>query len=530
MKKIFRKPYLIFGLIVSMFIGGCYSELSDLEIGNLQWSPELGFPLVNSEFTLTDILEADVDGFEYTTDGDNTIVIILNDDSLFSQSATDYFSLSDQSLNVPPLFLTQSEIDLFNANGQVTVSREVNVDFPNQGDLTEILINQGTINLQLDENFPAIVDLSLGVRDPFGSDMLDYSNEFNYVSGGNAVSNDQASDDYNNLRFIYNSDPALSQISLNYNMVLTRVDQDLVLGENSLDLFFNFNDQEFEALYGNLPPQDISTENNTIETDFFNQDGALSELNYEFNRPQFKLIFTNSMGLPIRFDVSNLRTYRDGVPTEEPINGAINLAAAPEGGGITTGEQEFNDSFKDIINNVPDSVSLAIDGAIDPNDELDNFVFGDSYIQVGYEIEIPLELRLSGLEFNETIELEGIDPAGLQYALFKFTSENSLPIDLNFKADFLDADSTVLFTLFDGAFLKGGTVENPTVIGDRPEDLIRLPEDGETDLDFLKNVDRIGISATVSTTNSGNDMVKISADAAVKFNLAVQTKYNVNLD
>ncbi|MGM0581632.1 MAG: hypothetical protein ACQETL_13175 [Bacteroidota bacterium] len=528
MKKIIHKPYLLFSILMSMLIGGCYSELDDLEFGKLQWSPELGVPLVDSEFTLKDLLEADSDLINFTTDENNTIVISISDDSLFSQSASDYYSLNDENLDVPPLLLTQDEIDLFNANGQVTVVRDVDVDYPVQAGLREILINQGTVNLQVDEDFPATVDLSLGVNDPFGTSILDYNNEFTYEANGDPISSDQAANTFNNVRFITDDDPSFGQASLSFNIVLTRVDQDLVFGENAIDLLLDFTEMEFGALYGDLSTQDVSTEENTIETDFFNLDGVLNDLEYEFENPQFRLLFTNSMGVPVRFDVASFTTYRDGQSNNEPINDPVNMGAATEGDNVTD-EQEFNDAFKSIINDVPDSVSLAIDGLIDPDDVPDNFVLDESNIKVGYEINIPLELRLSGLEFRETISLESIDPGGLQYALFKFTSENSLPIDLNFKADFLDADSTVLHTLFDGAFLAGGSTTQPETLSD----IIQLGSEGQTDsseLDFLQNVDKIGIVATVATTNGGNDMVRISSDAEVKFNLAVQTKYNVNFE
>lgn len=535
MKKIFRKSYLLFGILLSVMIGGCYSELSDLEIGSLQWSPELGVPLVNSEFNLKDLLEADSDFFEYTTDSENTIVIVLNEDSLFSQSATDYYSLENQTLdNVPPLVLTQNEIDLFNANGQVTVNRNVNIDFPQQAGLTEILIKQGAINLQVNENFPAIVDLSLIARDPYGTDMLNYSNEFNYFANGNPESSDETSNSFNNVRLIFDGDPALGQVSLNFNILLTRVDQDLLFGANSLDLIFNFNQLEYGALYGDLSTQEVVSQEVSLPTDFFNQNGLLEDLKYEFNNPKFKLIFTNSMGLPVRFNINDFTSFRDGNATKEAVNDAIDLSAANEG-SFVIGEANFNQAFKSIVNDIPESLTIGIAQTFDPDDDPVNFVLDDSYIKVGYDMEIPLDLRLSGLEIKEDIAFDGIDPEGLQNAIFKFSTVNSLPIDLRFKVDFLDADSSVLYTLFpragDDDLLLEGITEGEDEVSRSV--FIELADDSDTEeneLDFLQDVDRIGIVASVSTSNGGDDMVKISSEAAIKFNLAVQTKYNVNLD
>lgn len=528
MKKIIRKPRLLFGILLSMLVGGCYSELNDIELGKLQWSPELGVPLVDSKFTLTDILEANADEIDVSPDPNSDVLVIrISDDSLFSQFATDYFVLSDQILNIPPIILTQEEINEFNANGQVTVNRQELIDYPNEGDLDRILLDQGVVQTQVTENFPANVDLSFEMEDPNNTPILNYNNFFSY-DGFNPINTDQSTDQFNDIEFTFNADPSLRQVLVNFEVFLEKVDgQNLVFGANSIDLNIEIEDIQFEALYGDLSSQNISTEENTIQTDAFSQSELLSEIDYYFENPQFRLNFTNSMGIPIRFDVNNFTTYKDGAASNEQVNTAIELEAASEGSTTTSGNN-FDNVFKSIINNVPDSVSLQIDGLIDPENTPNNFVTKDSYFQAGYEVNLPLEFSLGGLEINETVSLDGIDPQELQYALFKFTSENSLPIDLDFKADLLTEDSTVIMTLFDGKFLAGGTEEAPEAISD----LIRLEDDPETsnnELDELINVERVGIRATISTTNNGTEVVSITSGASVKFNLAVQAKYNVNL-
>lgn len=526
MDWILRKPIFYLAIIISVFIGGCYSELKDLDFENIKWSPELGIPLIDSKFTLTEILEANSSSIDFTTDANNTIVISISDDSLFSQSASEYYSLNNTSLNVPPIILTQEEIDLFNANGQVTVMRELSIDYPNPAGLDEIFIDEGFVATQVQEDFPADVDLSFSMEDPENNSILNYDQIFNY-DGVNPFSSDQSTDQFSNIRFIFNEDPTLGQIKFSFQLSLTRVNQDLVFGANSLDLDIGFQDMEFGGLYGDLSPQNISTETNTVQTNFLDSNEFLEDIEYYFENPQFRMIFTNSLGLPVRFDVNNFTSYKNGEPTEEPINNAIELESSEEG-SVSTTEANFDNVFKNLINNMPDSVALQIDGLIDPNDEPVNFVTRDSYIQVGYEISLPLEFSLSGLEINETVALEGIDTQELQYALFKFTSENSLPIDLNFKADLLDEDSAFVMNLFDGKFLAGGTEDQPATIND----LIRLednPDTNSNELEDLKEVRQVGIRATVSTTNNGNSVVRITSDASVQFNLAVQAKYNVNL-
>ncbi|HET8859777.1 hypothetical protein [Marivirga sp.] len=522
MKKISRKYRHFIALFLTMSMAGCYSELQDLELGEgFQWSPELGVPLVDSEFTLKDILETEAAGINFNTDERNTIVINITEDSLFSQSASDYFSLNDETIVVPPLILTQEQIDLFNANGSVIVIQEVFVDYPQPSGLSEIVIDRGNLVSQVEENFPADIDLSYSLEDPFNNPIPGYSNFFNYNVGEDPISTAQSASEFRNINFQFGEDSTLSKVKVSFEIEITRVDQDLVFGENSIDLTISFRDMDYGALYGDLPSQDISTEENTINTDFFNQDELLGDIEYYLNNPQFKLTLKNSMGLPVRFDVNNFTTYNDGRPSPEPINSAILLPQAEEG-SVAESETDFDSQFKEIVNSLPDSVSLQIDGLIDPNNSPRNYVTRDSYIQVGYEVNIPLELRLSGLEINESFSIDGIDAQDTEYAYFKFTSTNSLPLDLVLTADLLDEDSMVVRNLFDGVeLLKGGSTTSPEAISN----IIKL----EGNLEDLQRVRRVGIRATLatSTPTPPDDFVRISADAAVKFNLAVQAQYTV---
>lgn len=518
--------------LILLFFTGCYSELSDIELGKIEWSPDLGLPLVDSKFTVKNLLEARDSTFQYGSEN-GTVVIYFNDDSLFSESASNYYSLQNRNFILPPLFLTPEEINSFNTNGEVNVLREIAVDYGVQSGLTEILIDQGTIDLAIEENFPANGNLSLKFRTiqspPNTPNILDFNYGLSYANGGNEFSETEATDSFENISFDFVGEEDDSKIFIAYDLLLQKVaDNDLVFGQNSIQLSFDFTNMEFGALYGDLSPQSIVTEKNKIETNFF-QNEFLNEINYFFEDPRFRIIYNNSMGLPVRFNVASFSSFKNGEENEIPVNEPINLNAASEEGDVTSNVANFDAIFKSLINELPESVELQIEGQIDPDDTPNNFVTRESNIQVGYEVEIPLQLSLSGLRIEQTFSFSGIDPQDLNFALFKFSSENSLPIELDFKAVFLDADSVELFTLFDGRFLEAGNVGQPSSLTDLIE-LSDNPETANNELDFLQNADRIGIVATVATTNNGSEIVEISVDAAVKFNLAVQAQYTVKLN
>jgi hypothetical protein len=527
MKSIFRNSIFYIALISTFFIGGCYSELRDFEIGNIKWGPELGVPLVDSKFTLVDLLESNAANIDYSIDANNVIVLRLSDDNLLNQSASEYYALEDRLLDVPPVFLSQEEITSFNEDGSVTIVREVLVEYEPQGNLNEIQIDEGLVITQVEENFPANLELSFNLVDPQENRILDYQQEFIY-DGINPISSDESRNQINNVRFQFNEDSSLGQVKFSIQISLEKVDQDLVFGANILDLELSLQEMEFGALYGDLDSKDISTNENVIQTDFLSEISSISNVEYFFENPQFKLIFTNTMGVPIQFDVNNFRTYKSGQQTDEAINSAVAVESSSEG-SVQTVEANFDAAFKNIINRTPDSVAVQIDGLLDPNDTQENFVTRDSYLQIGYEANLPLVFSLNGLEINQTISLDGIDTQELEYALFKFSSENSLPIDLDFTADLLDEDSAFVMNLFEGRFLAGGTEAAPTSLSE----IIRLvnnPDTGFNELEDLRQVRRIGIRAEVATTNNGSNVVSITSNANIQFNLALQAKYNVDLE
>jgi len=369
MKKILRKHYIILSIMISIFIGGCYQEVLDLELGELQWSPELGVPLVDSEFTLIEILEASPDDFNVSADENNTVVISIIDDSIFSQSGPDFYFLLDQSLDVPSLSLTQDQINEFNTNGSVTVNEQFQVEYPENTGKTAIEIFEGMVDLRIEENFPPDVRVTITeftMTDPQNSPILDYDGEVD-----NSI---EQSIPFNDIGFVFDGtlDQRQVEFSIEYRIERASGFPTLVFEGNQINLFSDFVDQEFDVMYGDLPSGDIGTNENTIDTDFLNQDDLLGDIEYFLEDPQFKITFKNTIGTQIRFDVNKFTSTKDGQETDQPINTSIPVEA-PNPGEVATSEADFDAIFKNLINNLPESVTLQIDGRLNPDNSNDNF-------------------------------------------------------------------------------------------------------------------------------------------------------------
>ena len=510
-------------LIAGATLGGCYSELKDLEFGRIEWSPELAIPLVNSSFTIPDLIQRADTTIAYTEE-DGIMVLSLEDDSLFSSSASAFYSLNDQNLPTLPILLTPAEIAEFNGSGQVTIIREA--ELPYQSDLDSLIIASGEISLALEENFPADGDFSLTVQ-AGNTPLLNYN--YNWIYDGfNAITTDSDRNAFEQVKFIMTGSFPTNFLTLNYSLTLSKSGNiNLTSTQNTIDLDISLTDAVFEALYGDLSQKDISTGRNVINTNLLSGVDDIGELKYFFEDPRLIIDYKNSLGLPVLFDISSLIAFKDGDASNNNLDNEILL----EAGKInepSTRSVVFNEQFKSILNRQPDSLALEIDGLIDPNNTTNNFVTAESAIQIGYRLELPLNLSLSGVNFEENYEVNTSIPENIKYAILAVSTINELPIDVTLKAVALDSDSTVLKTLFDGLILPGGLLneeaEQLSLIN-----LVDNPETDENELDYLNRLVSISLVATLETTNGGQ-IVEISSLSALSLAISLQTQYTINLD
>jgi hypothetical protein len=518
-------------ILALLLLTGCYSDLENLEIGTIELSPEVAIPLIDSKFSIRDLLESADSAFNYDTDSEGTLILSISD-SLYSESAASIYALDNQQVDLPPIPLTPDEITTFNSTGIVSIERSVAVDFPTQSALELLILESGFIELTFTEDFPATGLVNIDIFNYQGSvadpNIIDFSYDWVHIDGGNPSTGTLQSNSFGPIEFIFDGSET-GNINLSVGLTLEKVgNNNLVLGENSLNLSLNFSELIFEEMRGDLPSEPLNAGPQTVETQFFDGGQLLSDLDVFFERPSFTLLYSSTFGIPARFQLADFTTYTDGNEEVLSTDGTTELAAGTSD-QPSEAQANLDQTFKTIINELPDSVSVSIEGALDPDNRTDNFVTKDSRIDIDYEVNIPLELSLSGLEIEEEIQIDGIDTEDLLSAKFKMVTRNSLPIDLNLEAVFLDQDSVELYTIVNEGILAGGTVENPTLV----VTLFELEDDPSTtqnELDFLSQVQSVGIRASVSTTNGGQEVVIISSDAEVSINLALQGQYRVTIN
>ncbi|MFQ3213059.1 MAG: hypothetical protein ACJAT1_000113 [Marivirga sp.] len=526
--KFVKRAFLSILCLPLLFTWGCYSELKDLKFGDVEWSPELALPLFNTTFDMSDLLLELDSTVEYFEEEDR-IVLFIEDDSLFSTRASDFYSAPNKTFSSIPVILTPLEINTYNNNGAVTVERQIDVEYTST--LDSISIMEALAKLSIAEDFPAdgVFELSIKTKPNNGQavTILDHTYSWNY-DGINQVSNDAHTNLFRDVTFIFQGNEPDNILNISYTLSLTNGNnQNLVFNENRLDIDLRFTSFVFSYLAGDLKTQEITTDKNIIETGFFDDLGDFGDASYYFEAPSFTLFYTNSLGVPAQFNIESFKYFADGVANDINYDSKIFLPKASFNEPSFTAVS-FDEQIREVLNAKPESIELAIKGLLDPDSTKDNFIKADSKITIGYNLEIPLELSFSNLNFDQNVAVSNLDPGDTKYAIIYFTSQNELPLDVTLEVVALSADSTVLYQLFDNKILAAGSLGSPNDVLNQVE-LRDNPNTSINELDFLQETKSIGIRARIATTNNGNEVVKISSKATVTFSASIQTQYTINL-
>jgi len=163
----------------------------------------------------------------------------------------------------------------------------------------------------------------------------------------------------------------------------------------------------------------------------------------------------------------------------------------------------------------------------------DNYIFNDSRFLGNLEIEVPVELRLSNLQFADTVDNpikeddfsdSPLDPENIEELKIFFNIENGFPLGISLNVSLYDSVSnTVLNTISAPGILEPATVDsNGHVTG---------PVQCTTEIDVTRefwnsiyNADKLIISITLITTDYETKDVKIYSDYYLNYKAALFVK------
>jgi hypothetical protein len=291
-------------------------------------------------------------------------------------------------------------------------------------------------------------------------------------------------------------------------------------------------DFEFNFVKGLLGSDAFDAPADTIPIDFFKkwQGGKV-----DFIEPKMTVELYNSFGVPVRA-ISRVTevvtTNGDRISLKSPLNNGIDinfpmLTEVGQTKKTTIVFDKNNSNFAEIISSNPARVEYDIDGLTnpDPNIKTVGFLTDSSRFNFQVYVDIPLTIKAKNFTFSDTVSVNLSNYESVQEAELKILTDNKMPVDINLQGYFV-GDS---YGVIDSFFTK-----NNLILRGAPVDVSGLPRGSQTAENFVtldeakfnrvRLAKKIVLKYSVSTTNSGSDVVRLAATQDVQVRMGMKFK------
>lgn len=533
---------ILFLVLGFLFFSSCVKDIKELaqkveKTNGAVWDPEIALPLVNTSLTLGDIVEK-TDNAYIKTDNENVVIIAYRGE-LFSQMASDFIKIDNQSY-LKDFVLSPSQQSYFNTNGSISLQYTDYMEY-SSGDI------------EIDSMILKVCNNQLRIQSDFQHDI-----EFTYtlpeVTKNGVPLVVKLSSNYNNTpidvaqsinlagyHLNMSSGPkTYNQIKINVDMKLTKVGSNPITGTEkvaaSMYMFYN----DYKVLYGYVGQDNFMVAMDTLNID------ALDKLkggSFTLDDPRFKLIMSNSLGVPVRADVLALKSY-------SPTAGTINLTGVPNPLPIpvpsyfqvgTTRVDSIvlnknTSNIATIINSRPSKFIYGVDVTANPQGRaVRNFVVDTSKLKLEIDVEIPLNGSITNITMEEEQKIDfGLseETEYLEKVLLRIVLSNGFPLGVDMQVYLLDSNKIIIDSVLvnSNGFLPAAPVNFTTgrVIAPAKNNIdVLFTRERIRHLNATKSIRINGVFNT--TRNNGKPSpVKFYADYGIGVKLGVQAKIKFN--
>jgi len=240
---------------------------------------------------------------------------------------------------------------------------------------------------------------------------------------------------------------------------------------------------QYTVLYGYIGQINYIMENSKIKFGVLN---SITSGNAVFGNPRLYVNIKNSFGLPVKFGFTEL--YAKSVTSSLDINitggrmydtnplflGAPSILHLPNLIPVDTVLYPIssgNSNIGEVLGAIPEYISYTTKFLANPNASTDtsNFIHRNSILDVKLTMDIPLELKTSGLVFMDTLDMTmDLDSSmwnRVKNIKLKIDVGNGFPHNINIQGIFIDENNNRIDSLFpgeDNRLLVESGIINPT--------------------------------------------------------------------
>ena len=496
---------------LGLLLSGCLSDLNLNPDTDFVYQGHWAVPIVNTRINLGNLVANDSNAY---ADPDGLVHILYRQDSVYSQNVYDYTAVPEQAP-------TEADVVV----GMPDVSVITNLGTFGGAKLKTMEIATGKLHWEMDCPVPGPVSVQLEL---LYTDINGVPAIFTLTSNGQGVTTGNF--DVSGLEVdLTQGNPAYNNLGFKLSMVNSAGAPN---GTN-IKVKLRYEDLAVEAATGYFGQRKINFPSGLFQTNLSVLDNLAAGL-YLAN-PKVKLFVKSNLGLPVEIAPDML-----GISAGTSIDlglAPITISAAPSQ-GVTVYDtiviDKNNSQIDQFISLVPKEIMYSGNATLNPAGEptTDNFVTRDGRVDVGVEIDLPLELSTQDLIIEQTIyNIDfGVEDGNTDFVenlQLGFRATNAFPLDADVTVYFQDISGAILDSafveIFDAAPVDANGRVNGTSKGDRFLNFTR-----EQIKTILKS-DDIRIRIVLNTTGGGNQVVRLYTENYIDMIVGAKVKLNYNL-
>jgi hypothetical protein len=513
-------------LFLASIVGltGCFKDkfaIDDLDAGT--WNPALATPLAKSELTISDVLKNHTsDLFYERSDG---LIVLVYPGFMESFSVEEIVNLINQFIyrqfsfannvatsNLP---VSQSYSVPFNTDGNEDFTR---IDF-GSGKLRIKVEGQGFSTNSMTLTIPGLID---STGQPFSAPIYNGSSE-TYDLEGFSFDLTASGSTTNTLVFEFNG-------SINTTGGG---------GTGNINFRLEFVELKFHVAFGNFGKKKVALDSDSIEIFLFKNSRERGF--FELTDPYFNIDVTNSIGMPIEIELTELLS-RNIITNEtfEILNtqndGLFRIQSPRSPFDSTKYSARFdnrNSRIVDVVSPTPQFLSTGVEGRGNAagHSSTENFITHKSGMSFRTELVMPLEGRAKNIVLRQETPYElDFNPTEIESIKLRINTENGFPFEVTYGIEVLDAGLNVLGTLVERGeiFLRPGVTNSAGRVTADTQHQTDI-DISKADMNILERGKYFRIRAEGNTSENGEKIIKIYGDNGLGIQLGLLVNANIDL-
>ncbi len=267
-----------------------------------------------------------------------------------------------------------------------------------------------------------------------------------------------------------------------------------------------------------------------------NIDGATLDL----AQVNTNLYITNGLGADARIIIDTFMAVNSKLGTEIQlthsdvgryinINRATDMIWYAQPWNYSSAINSSNSNIESMIELIPDQIKYKIGVELNPNGNISansDFLYENSRVSAGLDINIPLQLMASGLNIADTVkfDLNSYDQNGkIIQGKVKFNVINGIPLNAVLSAIMLDENNMVIGTLIGPVTINGNTTSSPTTPGTQNSQVI-IADLTADNIETAYRAKKLIIKSSFATSPTGS-FVNLYTTQRFKTQISIQVDY-----